>query len=492
MGGSLKLTSAQQQRAIGAVLGMATGDALGAGYEFGPALADDADVGMIGSGLFEPGEWTDDTSMAIPILQALAAGDDLMSEAVQDTIATEWFAWSRGAKDVGIHTREVLNASPRPITAPGLRATAAAKFEAGRQSAGNGTLMRTTPIVLGYLDDAAGLTRASALYSLLTHGDPTAAEACVVWNHAQRHAILTGELDVRVGLPHLSAAAAQRWSTLLDEADAGRPIDFSAKNGWVVAALQAAWAAIASTPVPALDTRQRIFPADHFAAALKAAVRGGNDADTVAAIAGGLLGAVWGISAIPATWRRQLHGWPGISGQELLRTTALAARGGIPDEQGWPSAEHLDTTGWRPSGTAVQHPHDEGVLIGDVAALDQLPLEVDAVVSLCRLGRGQSPAQGVAAADHVEIWLIDATDRERNPHLEFVLHDAVRAIAVLRAEGRTVFLHCVAAQSRTPTVAALYGALVSGRSPSLALADVALVLPEAAPNAEFARIIERW
>ena len=49
--------------------GMAAGDALGAGYEFNAPLPDSAQVGMIGGGLgnFAPGEWTDDTSMAIVV-----------------------------------------------------------------------------------------------------------------------------------------------------------------------------------------------------------------------------------------------------------------------------------------------------------------------------------------------------------------------------------------------------------------------------------------
>jgi ADP-ribosylglycohydrolase len=51
--------------------------------------------------------------------------------------------------------------------------------------------------------------------------------------------------------------------------------------------------------------------------ALKAAVRGGRDADTVAAIAGGVLGAVHGASAVPAQWREILHGWPGLNAEDL-------------------------------------------------------------------------------------------------------------------------------------------------------------------------------
>ncbi|WP_197061858.1 ADP-ribosylglycohydrolase family protein [Sinomonas humi] len=49
----------------------------------------------------------------------------------------------------------------------------------------------------------------------------------------------------------------------------------------------------------------------HLRAALEEAARGGNDTDTVAAITGGLLGAGYGISAVPFEWCRPLHGWPG-------------------------------------------------------------------------------------------------------------------------------------------------------------------------------------
>ncbi len=72
----MTLTTAQRDRACGALLGTAAGDALGAGYEFGPPLAPDVPVDMIGGGLgpFKPGEWTDDTSMAIAIAEAAATG----------------------------------------------------------------------------------------------------------------------------------------------------------------------------------------------------------------------------------------------------------------------------------------------------------------------------------------------------------------------------------------------------------------------------------
>ena len=102
-----------------------------------------------------------------------------------------------------------------------------------------------------------------------------------------------------------------------------------------------------------------------------------------------------------------------------------------------------------------------------------------AVVSLCRLGADEVPAPGVAAPEHVEVWLVDSADRDANPHLDHVLTQAADTVAALRAEGRTVLLHCVAAQSRTPTVAALYAARHRGIPPTEALGDVVADLPDA-------------
>ena len=93
------------------------------------------------------------------------------------------------------------------------------------------------------------------------------------------------------------------WAELLDRALTGNPGSFT-PNGFVVTALQAALAAVHQTPVPGP------MPTLHFQNALQAAVTIGDDTDTVAAIAGALLGARWGISAIPYAWRRMLHGWP--------------------------------------------------------------------------------------------------------------------------------------------------------------------------------------
>src|SRR5258708_2039785 len=107
----MKLTTAQLDRACGVLLATAAGDALGAPYEFGPPRSPDLEVAMVGGGSFgwEPGEWTDDTSMAIAIAEVAATGADLGTEQAQDTIVTRWYEWSTDATDVGIQTRSVLS-----------------------------------------------------------------------------------------------------------------------------------------------------------------------------------------------------------------------------------------------------------------------------------------------------------------------------------------------------------------------------------------------
>ena len=100
----------------------------------------------------------------------------------------------------------------------------------------------------------------------------------------------------------------------------------------MVAALQGALSAIVNTPVPVEDPASEVFRADRLRLALEAAVRGGGDTDTVAAIAGGLLGAAYGASAVPSRWRLALQGWPGLTTRGLIQLATKIVRNGRPDE----------------------------------------------------------------------------------------------------------------------------------------------------------------
>jgi hypothetical protein len=92
------------------------------------------------------------------------------------------------------------------------------------------------------------------------------------------------------------------WLERIEAAEMFEPFHFE-NNGWVVSAFQAAWSAV--------------FRAESLADGLERAVRAGNDTDTVAAIAGGALGAKFGAGQIPSAWTELLHGWPGLRAKEL-------------------------------------------------------------------------------------------------------------------------------------------------------------------------------
>ena len=479
----MKLTPAQLDRACGAVLGSAVGDALGAPYEFGLANVGPEGPRMIGGGLgnFAPGEWTDDTTMAWCILDVAATRADLRSDDALTQVARNFRAWyDTRPPDIGNQTRTILGAVGADPTGATMTATSYDLHARTGHTAGNGSLMRTAPVALPYLDDPTGLVEAAHRVGALTHYDPHAQEACMLWSLAIRHAILYGELDVRAGLEYLDDDAASYWTQRLDEAEGSEPSHFR-PNGWAVTALQAAWSAIVHTPIPTDGHACR-----HLADSLATAVGIGDDTDTVAAIAGAVLGARWGASAIPAEWRRICHGYPGITGERLVELAHLAANKG-PGVYDWPTVDHINYSIYGSAKTLVQHPYDDGVWLADASALEELPDHITAVVSLCLLGGTQVQA-GIA---HVGYRLIDHAAPEVNPNLDFILADAARTIATLRDEGHQVLVHCVAAQSRTPTVAAAY-AMLRGADPTEVLQRVCSVLPAADPNAGFRAALQRF
>lgn len=453
------LTTAQTDRAAGVLLATAAGDALGVPYEFGrPPQADElAEMKGGGLGDFEPGEWSDDTSMAVAIAQVASTGADLTSDDALDAIALGFLRWfDDGPPDIGIQTSAVLAATRRQLDSEGgrparvMQLEAAAYTAANQHSAGNGALMRTAPVVLAHLGDRETLAQAARLVARLTHADPLAGDSCVLWCEAIRVAVLDGYIEVGSGLDLLPESRRGNWSIWLDEAQT-QPAGRFTPNGFTVTALQAAAAAITSTPVGSP------YECLHLQDALHAAIRIGEDTDTVAAIAGGLLGARWGASAVPWRWRRAVHGWPGLDGRDLISLAALAAQDGESDALGWPVGDVVKYDE-QVSAEAVPHPHDEGVLLGTHSTRDH---QATAVVSACRVGRHQPCFE--TARVIVESRLIDSDDPADNPNLRFVLHDAADAVRGLRSEGHTVLLHCVAGEQRTPSVAVAYS-IASGQN----------------------------
>ena len=368
--GSMYLSPGATDRAVGAVVGSAVGDALGAFYETTYPRFDEKIVMRPGGGFDRRralGGWTDDTSMALGVLDALAAGyaeaadadprrDESCDGGVPDehrappaidvpAMAANFLRWYRGGPpDVGNQTARILGAAAGPEDV----AEVARRFsERNPRSAGNGALMRTSAVALsGYLDDEVAPLAASV--AALTHPHPDSVAACVLWTnavhcaiHDRRHDFRHDDEDdtaddLRAGGPFLAEAVRsglwllpdesrrRRWEGIIDAAvacpDAAEARRLFTPNGWVVTAFSAALWAVVATPVHS--------PTQHFRDALVAAVRVGHDTDTVAAIAGGLLGARWGLAAIGDEWTRHLHGdrvrGETVTGAELA-TVALQA-----------------------------------------------------------------------------------------------------------------------------------------------------------------------
>ena len=445
-----RLRSAQVDRAAGVLLAAAVGDALGVPYESAPRFSHDPE--MVGGGLgpYEPGEYSDDTQMAVCVAEVAATGADLTTPEALDAIADRFLDWRHlGATDIGSSTSAAMRGVlPGAGSAARVAANARRVYQTTGLGGGNGGLMRTGIVALTAIGDRDKTAAAARAVCELTHAEPRAAESCILWCEAIRVAVIEGRFDLVGGLDLLPEESRGLWASRIDEATGADPATWPS-NGYTVTALQAAWAAITST----LDA-PREFDCDHLVDALFAAVHAGNDTDTVAAIAGALLGARWGASGVPARFRRLVHGWPALDASDLVRLAVLTARGGHPDHTGWPAADDHAYAGWS-WPMAVPHPYDDGVLVGTINTPDH---GCDAVVTLCRRGRVRDPR--IAREDQIDVWLLDKDDPRKNPNLEFVFADTARVIKQLRDEGKTVFVHCVAAHRRTPSIAVAYARLL--------------------------------
>jgi ADP-ribosyl-[dinitrogen reductase] hydrolase len=307
------LRLAFHQRALGAIIGSAVGDALGAPFESGPAGAyskrfPEPIVGgtgeMIGGGSFqwEAGEFTDDTQMGIVQAESILArgridGSDLFSR---------FKVWADGAGDVGNQTRAVLRSR--------LDWNEAALdyfHHHPDSSAGNGSLMRATPTAVHFARASEAQTiEAAHQTSLITHGDPAAG-----WGTALFHVMIRAALhghDPFAALDSSLTALPREQHRYVEMLDAGwQPSQTELPNGTVWTCLaQAVWAV-------------RTYRAS-FAAAVTAAIDLGGDTDTVAAVAGGLAGALHGVQNIPSRWTTHLHGRVMTpEGQRIYRVSDL-------------------------------------------------------------------------------------------------------------------------------------------------------------------------
>ncbi|MEV8422985.1 ADP-ribosylglycohydrolase family protein [Streptomyces niveus] len=299
--------TARTDRVLGAVVGSAVGDALGAPFEFGPAGVHTArfpdGVGeMCGGGGWDPGEATDDTQMAVLIGESLLERGGLELP----DIFGRFRRWAEAdPKDIGLQTEQVLlSGDPWDLAA-------AIHFQRSGRAAGNGSLMRAATPAVHFAAAGRDATMAAARrIAALTHGDAAAWEGTAVLHELIRVALDGADPVAAVpdALRHVHEDHRPRWATVL--APGWHPDDATEFNGAVWPCLGSALWALRTT--------------GSFEASLAAAIDLGGDTDTVAAVTGALAGAVYGFATIPQRWTDPLHvPLPGY-GDRVLRTPELA------------------------------------------------------------------------------------------------------------------------------------------------------------------------
>ncbi|MEJ7772996.1 MAG: ADP-ribosylglycohydrolase family protein [Geodermatophilaceae bacterium] len=417
----------RSHREAGALIGSVVGDALGAPFEFQPdgsygkrfpADARGVRTEMCGGGAmgWAPGEFTDDTQMALLLASSLIECGGLD----EVDVFARFRSWAAaGPRDIGDQTHAVLTSGQAWDVA------AAEHFTRTGHAAGNGSLMRTTPAAIWFAAEGRAVTMdAARQISALTHGDPAAGEGCAIFHDLVRVA-LDGD-DPLGALPDaLAAVVAQhraKWETVLSAT--WHPRDATESNG-------AVWPTLGSAVWALRNTRS-------FAEGMRLVLDLGHDTDTVAAVTGGLLGAVYGIAGIPMRWTSALNGVvPGHSQQRWglaeLHYLLRALRRDPAD-----APFQLDPHEWGIKPTEVF----DGVWASDVYGARASDREF-AVISLCRTG-GPFGHEVQRSA-----YLIDD---DTNSEIAVILADVLDDMAALRAEGKQVLVHCYAGQSRTGLV----------------------------------------
>lgn len=284
----------KEQRFKGCLLGLAVGDAVGTTNEFKTRGSFTPITDMVGGGAFKlnPGEWTDDTSMALCLADSLLAANGF------DAVLTMelWCAWRYDG---------YLSSTGRCFDVGGVTSSALARYTQTRNpwqglprpdQAGNGCLMRLAPVVMFYFPFGRGSAiRWASESSRLTHG----AVECLIASQLFADLLwlaLSGasKYDIATcrGGFNFDLEASPRITGIAEGHYRSKNIQDIKGTGYVVDSLEAALYCFHKT--------------DNYWDAILMAANLGDDADTTAAICGQLAGAFYGVEGIPAKWRKRV------------------------------------------------------------------------------------------------------------------------------------------------------------------------------------------
>ncbi|EFG2885619.1 ADP-ribosylglycohydrolase family protein [Escherichia coli] len=265
------MSNARKDRAIGALLGLAVGDAVGTTVEFKPRDSFAPMTDMVGGGPFglKPGEWTDDMSMALCLADSLIATGGALDPA---NLLAQFVNWYRlGWNSVTGHCFDIGNATRAALEAFEAHGSTLNNAAEGMQA--NGSIMRLAPAVICAASETQAVDLARA-QGRTTHAASVPDRCCAELARDLWAAIETGQPPATV----LALGARDRRSIV--------------STGHAPATLEAARWAVATTT----DFRQAVLAAANL----------GDDADTVGAVAGQIAGALYGASGIPPEWLERL------------------------------------------------------------------------------------------------------------------------------------------------------------------------------------------
>jgi len=319
----------------GALYGVAVGDALGAPLEFMSADQIDRRHGrvteMIGGGWLSvlPGEVTDDTQMTLAVAEGIVANPDNPIEEV----GAHFVTWMHGRpKDVGATCSASItraaslaagrtsnknpNAIDQPLENEWYQASAETAHRNGNRSGGNGGLMRTVYPGLYYRGKLMAVETAVNI-SQMTHMDDNSSEAVELYTQIA-HSFIEVERTAASGIDESAKDGMKNIilrTTLKDtQYDIGELQGKQGElnpTGYVVDSMKCAVSFF--------------WHAKSFEEAVADAANFGGDADTIAAITGGLAGAFHGYDAIPTRWVEALA--PEIRARlDVLTEAAVANR----------------------------------------------------------------------------------------------------------------------------------------------------------------------
>ncbi len=280
----------EQSRFRGCLLGLACGDAVGTTVEFERRGTFRPVTDMTGGGPFnlKPGEWTDDTSMALCLAASLV---ELGQFNAKDQMRRycEWmnngYMSSNGrCFDIGLTTGQALHHFQK-TGEPFCGSTR-------KDSAGNGCLMRLAPVPLFFYPNRDESIAMSGQSAMTTHGAPECVEASRLFG-AMLFMALSGANKEDIALKHgVTDSESEGIAAIASGHYQQKRINQIRGSGYVVESLEAAlWC---------------FWHTHTFKAAILQAANLGEDADTTAAICGQIAGAYYGESGLPKHWKKRL------------------------------------------------------------------------------------------------------------------------------------------------------------------------------------------